>query len=234
MNCTAWSDCDRLWYVWYVCAFSYVVWVLSVVRQQPVCHRSFLCVSAVATAVLNAVRSAASKRTPQSYDHNTSSLLILINLGQTWTANKISLYSADQQKHYSHWKKSLWYNRCVFDVDKKGFRSTKQYYQSGILNQCHHQCIQQPLSLLYSVIWVWKYILSPGNTSFTKVMFNSILPSHLCIYNHQNKTQMNLTVLCGQFSTRQTIKADMQQCMAHFLIMHGLLIAHLLLGRPQA
>lgn len=48
------------------------------VRQQPVCHRSFLCVSAVATAVVNALRSAASHRTPQSCSHNTSSLLILI------------------------------------------------------------------------------------------------------------------------------------------------------------
>lgn len=60
-------------YVGYVYAFSCVLWVLSLVRRQPLRRRSVLCVSAVATAVVNAARSAASQETHQSRSHNTSS-----------------------------------------------------------------------------------------------------------------------------------------------------------------
>lgn len=61
-------------------ALTDVVWLFYVMRRQPVCHRSLLCVSAVTTAVVNTVRSAACQGTPQRCKRNTSSRLRFINL----------------------------------------------------------------------------------------------------------------------------------------------------------
>jgi len=80
------------------------------VRKQPVYHRSSLCVSAVATAAVNAARSAASQRTPQGCSLNTSSLLKLItpDILQQSVSQSVRV-SAVQQGHWVKMKESCHY-----------------------------------------------------------------------------------------------------------------------------
>lgn len=67
-------------WTWYFCDLTNVVWMFYVMWRQPVCHRSLLCVSAVTTAVVNTLRSAACQGMLQRCKHNTSPLLKFSNL----------------------------------------------------------------------------------------------------------------------------------------------------------
>lgn len=126
-------------------------------------------VSAVATAVVNAVRSAASQRAPQSCSHNTSSLRILITSDTTTSTLQRPIRfttSAEQQRALvmGSRKTLLWTNKeeilplcldcclvtCTCLTCRFYFWSfLSKYYQGGIFNQCQHQYNQQPVCLCF-------------------------------------------------------------------------------------
>lgn len=147
--------------------------MLSTARQRPVCHRSFLCASAAATAVINAARSAASQRTPRRRGHrrtfaadtdqpvkhfNWRSNSILLPDG----AVRISLGSMERNDiiSISHWfgeeeRKSFDFciATCRFQFFFIGILNIT-YYEYNINDRSHHQRIPQPASpgLLHTVV----------------------------------------------------------------------------------